>query len=353
MIQDGKKAVLLLENGTELVGKSCGAEGTAMGETVFTTAMVGYQETLTDSAFYGKLVTQTFPLIGNYGVNSFDDEAPRCYAAGYIIREWCEVPSNFRSEGNINDYLKRNGIVGIYDIDTRKLTKILREEGEMNGVITTGEYDREALLKELRAFQITDTLKAVSVSASEEYKAEDGMKKVAVLDFGVHKCMIESLNRNGCDVTVLPHDTSAEAIEAAGYNGVLLPDGPGDPSGAEEVIHTVKELCDRGMPIAGVGLGHLVLALANGGKVKKLHYGHRGGNQPVIDLAHGRTYVTSQNHGFVVEEISPETAQVSFHNANDKTCEGLKYLHIPAVSVQFMPEEGFYREFVFMMDNKS
>lgn len=356
MIQNGKQAVLLLENGMEFVGKSCGAEGIAMGETVFTTTMVGYQETLTDSAFYGKLVTQTFPLLGNYGVNGQDDEAPRCYAAGYIIREWCEHPSNFRCEGDLNSYLKEHNIIGIYDIDTRRLTKILREEGEMSGVIVTGEYQKDELLKQLQAYSVKDAVAAVSVTEEKHCPAEHPEHRVAVLDLGVHRTAIEALNRRGCDVTVLPYDTTAEEILKAGFDGVLLPEGPGDPTENTDVIEQVKLLSDANLPMAGTGLGHQILALAHGASVSRLKYGHRGGNQPVINVNSGRTYVTAQNHGYVVDRdsVDPKVAQISFHNANDKTCEGLRYLEKPIISVQFTPDDmvGFYDEWMEMLEGE-
>lgn len=315
-----------------------------MGEAVFTTSMVGYQETLTDSAFYGKLVAQTFPLIGNYGVNEEDDEAPCTYPPGYIIREWCEVPSNFRSEGTIDEYLKRHGIVGIYDIDTRKLTRILREEGEMNGVITTEPFDREELLRRLAGFRPEHAVGEVSTREPRHFENEQGTKRVAVLDFGVHRSMIEALLRQGCSVDVLPCTTGADTL--AEYDGVFLPDGPESEAPDAAVVDTVRALCEKRVPVAGVGLGHLILALANGGTIRRMKYGHRGGNQPVIDQEAGQTRVTGQNHGCVVDRIDDAAAQVSFYNANDKTCEGLRYREIPAISVQFMPEDSFYQEWM-------
>lgn len=342
LFNQSKKAYLMLANGQVFEGKSLGAEGTVIGEVVFTTGLTGYQETLTDPSYYGQIVTQTFPLIGNYGVNHEDNESAKSYVSGYIVREGCDVPSNFRCEGNIRDFLSENNIVGICNIDTRKLTRIIRETGVMNGVITTEDVysKKDELLEKVRAFEVTDAVKSVTNSEILTYTKENPKYRVVLFDFGYKRNIRQELVKRGCEVIVVPADTTAEKVKEISPDGIMLSNGPGNPAENVEIIKNIKEIQKLGIPIFGICLGHQLMALANGGKTEKLKYGHRGANQPVIDLESGLTYVTSQNHGYAVigESIPAEVGHVSHINANDKTCEGIRYTAVNAFTVQFHPE---------------
>jgi len=342
LFNQGEKAYLMLADGQIFEGRSCGAKGTVIGEVVFTTGLTGYQETLTDPSYYGQIVTQTFPLIGNYGVNHEDNESSRSYVSGYIVREWCSAPSNFRMEGNVNDFLKEHNIVGIHNIDTRRLTRIIREVGVMNGVITTEDVyaKKDELLEKIKAYEIKDAVKNVTNSETITYSGDSPKYKVALFDFGYKRNIRQELVNRGCEVVVVPADTTAEAVRAMAPDGIMFSNGPGDPSENTEIISNIKEIEKLGIPIFGICLGHQLMALANGGRTEKLKYGHRGANQPVIDLESGLTYVTSQNHGYAVvgDSIDPEIGKVSHINANDKTCEGIRYNNINAFTVQFHPE---------------
>lgn len=335
-----KTAYLILSDGTIFKGKSFGREGTVIGETVFTTAMTGYQETLSDPSYCGQIVTQTFPLIGNYGVNDIDFESKGSVVSGYVVREKCDVPSNFRCEYTIDNFLKKHGIIGIYDIDTRKLTRIIRETGVMNGMITSEGFQLDRALEQIRAYKVGRVVPKVSTETAEKFQAENPKFDVVLMDYGYkHNIRRELLNR-GCNVTVMPWNTSAEEICALNPNGIMLSNGPGDPTENTEAIETLRKLIEKQIPTFGICLGHQLLALANGGKTVKLKYGHRGGNQPVTDLELGRTFVTSQNHGYAVvnDSISSNVGKVSHINANDGTCEGVRYSNAPAFTVQFHPE---------------
>ena len=340
-----KTAYLILSNGTVFKGKCFGAEGEVIGEVVFTTAMTGYQETLTDPSYCGQIVTQTFPLIGNYGVNSQDKESSGSVVSGYIVREYCNTPSNFRCEEDIDTYLKKHGIIGLYDIDTRRLTRMIRETGVMNGMITTnepiGQFKAEALEK-IRSFRIEQPVPKVTVSTPSNYTTPDNPKKykVALIDYGYKYNIRRELEKRGCDVTVFPSSTTADELTAFAPDGIMLSNGPGDPTDNKTSIETLTNLIPKQIPTFGICLGHQLLALANGASTVKLKYGHRGGNQPVTDLNLDRTFVTSQNHGYAVvnDSISPEVGRVSHINANDKTCEGVRYTNAPAFTVQFHPE---------------
>lgn len=336
-----KKAYLILADGTVFEGKSFGAEGSVIGEIVFTTAMVGYQETLTDPSYCGQIVTQTFPLIGNYGVNGEDYESAGSVVSGYIVREYCEEPSNFRCEDNIDIFLKKYGIIGLYDIDTRRLTRIIRESGVMNGMITNDpDFDKPACLEKIRAYRVGSVVPKVSVKAAEEYKAENAKYRVALIDYGYKHNIRRELLKRGCDVTVFPHDVRPDTIKSFAPDGIMLSNGPGDPADNIISIATLRALIPEQIRTFGICLGHQLLALANGAKTEKMKYGHRGGNQPVTDLELDRTFITSQNHGYaVIADSIPETAgKVSHLNANDKTCEGVRYTNAPAFTVQFHPE---------------
>lgn len=342
LFNQGEKAYLMLADGQVFEGRSFGAKGTVIGEVVFTTGLTGYQETLTDPSYYGQIVTQTFPLIGNYGVNSQDNESAKSYVSGYIVREWCNAPSNFRCEGNINDYLTEHNIIGINNIDTRRLTRIIREVGVMNGVITTENvYEKkDELLEKIRAFEVKNAVKTVTNTETLTYSDENPKYKVALFDFGYKRNIRNELVNRGCEVVVVPAYTTADEIRELAPDGIMFSNGPGDPAENVEIIENIKEIQKLGIPIFGICLGHQLMALANGGKTEKLKYGHRGANQPVIDLESGLTYVTSQNHGYAVigDSIPAEVGHVSHINANDKTCEGIHYTAINARTVQFHPE---------------
>lgn len=358
-----RKAFLILADGTVFEGKSFGAAGTVIGEIVFTTAMTGYVETLTDPSYCGQLVTQTFPLIGNYGTNESDRESGGSVVAGYIVREHCEEPSNFRCEGTIDAFLKKHGIIGLYDIDTRRLTRIIREVGVMNGMITDQtDFQKEKALEEIRSFQVGRVVPRVSVSKAEHYPAENARFKVAMIDYGYKYHIRDELVKRGCDVTIFPYNVTAEEILAFAPDGVMLSNGPGDPLQNPESIETLRKLIPARIPTFGICLGHQLLAVANGAKTVKLKYGHRGENQPVTDLELGRTFITSQNHGYAVigDSIPSEAGKMSHVNANDKTCEGVRYRNAPAFTVQFHPEACggpqdtayLFDEFIELMEGK-
>lgn len=350
---------LVLENGKIFKGKSFGAVGEAVGEVVFTTGMTGYLETLTDRSYYGQIVVQTFPLIGNAGVIPPDFESAGPAIQAYIVRQWCREPSNFRSEGCLDTFLKENNIIGLYDIDTRALTKIIREAGVMNGMITT-DPDNVDVWK-LKSYRIEHAVDAVTCKEKKEYPSK-GRCKVTLLDFGAKENIIRCLNERGCDVTSYPAGTPAEELLADKPDGIMLSNGPGDPQENTAVIREIKKLIASQVPMFGICLGHQLLALANGGKTVKLKYGHRGGNQPVKDSVTGRVYITCQNHGYCVdsETLDEGIAKVRFANANDGTCEGVDYLNAPNFSVQFHPEaasgpkdtEFLFDRFIELMEVK-
>lgn len=399
------KACLVLANGLVFEGRSFGAEGIIIGETVFTTGMNGYLETLTDPSYYGQIVTQTFPLIGNYGDIKKDYESSKCNLRGYIVRQWCEEPSNFRCDGDLDSYLKSQNIIGLYDIDTRRLTKILREVGVMNGMLISGnskdaleafaalkdEKKKTALLEKIKSYKIEKAVESVTGSATgveepadvvfsesakyrfvpvtadgtkindekEAMKAGKG-KKVVLWDFGAKANIRRELLKRGLEVVTVPCAYTAEQIMALNPDGVMLSNGPGDPAENAGIIAEIKKLLKTGIPIFGICLGHQLLALANGAQTMKLKYGHRGANQPVKYTKTGRVYITSQNHGYAVKnDCLPEGAVQSFVNTNDGTCEGLTYTKIPAFSVQFHPEacsgpldaNFLFDEFVTLINN--
>ncbi len=335
------RAVLILEDSTIFEGKSVGAEGTVIGEIVFNTSMTGYQEALTDPSYYGQIVTMTYPLVGNYGVNEEDDESERVQVKGFIIKELCTEPANWRITGNLQDYLKKNNIITIEGIDTRELTKIIREKGTMNGVISTDpDFKFENYKNDIENYKITDAVKNVTCKKTYESKGENAKYKVAMLDLGAKYNIIRMLNKFGCDVTIFPADTAAEEVLSGGFDGVMLSNGPGDPKECTYAIENIKKLQNAKIPIFGICLGHQLTALANGFDTKKLKYGHRGSNHPVTHLELGKTFITSQNHGYVVVDESVENgdAQITHINLNDKTVEGIKYENSPVFTVQFHPE---------------
>lgn len=378
------KAFLVLANGIIFEGSSFGAQKCVVGETVFATGMTGYLETLTDPSYFGQIITQTFPLVGNYGIIEDDFESAKIHARAYIVRSWCENPSNFRGKKNLDEFLKANGIPGLCGIDTRRLTKILREAGVMNGMIICGESDetksaiaalenpheKEKLLQNIKSYKIENAVQSVSLDCTKIEKsaetvfaesaayravpirtdgtkinnAQEAMregkgKKVVLWDFGAKGNIRRELLKRGLEVETVGCDTTAETILAMNPDGIMLSNGPGDPADNAHIINEIKTLSESGKPIFGICLGHQLLALARGAKTTKLKYGHRGANQPVKQLSTGRVYISSQNHGYAVDNESlPHGANLSFVNTNDGTCEGIEYTDIPAFSVQFHPE---------------
>ena len=333
---DRKKVYLTLQNGKSLQGYAFGASGDVTGELVFSTGMVGYMETLTDPTNYGQIVVQTFPLIGNYGRIDADKESDRAWVSAYVVREICDAPSNFRSEGDLESYLQRQGVVGICGVDTRELTKILREEGEMNARISEKPLTEE----EMQGLAAYKTVGAVQASASGRkgyFPAEKGTHTVALWDFGVKNSTVANLNAQGYHVITLPYNTSAEEILSLAADGVVLSEGAGDPAENVGAIEELKKLLGK-KPVLGLGLGHQLVALATGAKTAKRKYGHRGSNQPVKCVEDGRVYISSQNHGYDVLTDSVKQGKISFVNVNDGSCEGITYEELRAITVQFAPE---------------
>ncbi|MTI79779.1 MAG: glutamine-hydrolyzing carbamoyl-phosphate synthase small subunit [Firmicutes bacterium] len=333
------QAILVLEDGSVFKGKAFGATGQRSGEVVFNTGMTGYQEVLTDPSYCGQVVVMTYPLIGNYGVNKDDFEAKTSYVQGFVVRENCENPSNWRVSSKIDQFLAREGVIGISGIDTRQLTRKIRNYGTMRGIISTEVQRPEELLEQVKNVpQLTGQQLVPTVAAKEMYTVPGEGHRVALIDFGAKQNIVRCLNNRGCEVVVLPPDTPAEEIMSLNPAGLMLSNGPGDPTDVPYAVESVKQLLDK-LPIFGICLGHQVLGLAVGGKTFKLKFGHRGANHPVKDLVSGKVYITSQNHGFAVEaESLPEEVAVSHINLNDNTVEGLKHKHLPVYSVQYHPE---------------
>ncbi len=347
-----RAAYLVLENGTVFEGKAFGAEKETTGELVFTTAMTGYLETLTDPSYFGQVVIQTFPLIGNYGVIPADFESNSPALKGYIVREWCQAPSNFRCEGDLDAFLKKSQIPGIYGLDTRALTRIVREYGVLNCKIQYTPEVTDKDLEELKGYAVTGAVESTTITEPESFEPEKEELNVVLMDFGAKHNIGRELVKRGCRLTVVPAGTKAEEIIAMNPDGVMLSNGPGDPSENKEIIAELKKLTDRKIPMFGICLGHQLLALSQGARTEKLKYGHRGANQPAKELATGRVYITSQNHGYaVVSDSMPQNGVVSFVNGNDNTCEGVNYTDMPAFSVQFHPEAcGGPHDTAFLFD---
>ena len=330
---------LVLENGAVFKGKPFGARGEVIGEIVFTTGMTGYLETLTDPSYYGQIVVQTFPLIGNYGVIPSDFESAKPWVSAYIVREWCQEPSNFRSEGDLDTFLKKSGIVGLYGIDTRELTKIIREHGVMNARITADPSGLDKAAEESGSYRIEDAVESVTCPTPRITEPGEENYRVVLWYYGAKENITRELSKRGCTVICVPCSSTAEEILSLRPDGIMLSNGPGDPAENTGIISELKELCRSGVPIFGICLGHQLLALAQGARTEKLKYGHRGANQPAKHMPSGRVYITSQNHGYaVVSDSLPEWAELSFINANDGTCEGVTYINMPAFTVQFHPE---------------
>lgn len=357
-----KRIYLQLADGTCFQGTPFGAPLTEdlTAEVVFTTAMTGYTETLTDPSYYGQMVVQTFPLIGNYGVHEGDFESSGIHMSAYITREFCDAPSNFRNQMSLDSWLKKEGIPGICNIDTRALTKKIRTQGVMNGRLTMTEPGPEDVWK-LKDWTIRGAVS--SVSCRESYAVPAGVSKhhVVLWDFGAKQNIIRKLHAFGCSVTVVPSTATHLDILKLQPDGIMLSNGPGNPKENLKIVEELKELCSRRIPIFGICLGHQLLALANGADTEKLKYGHRGANQPVLEHSTGKIYITSQNHGYAVKTNSlPECAEITFSNLNDDTCEGISYKSFPGFSVQFHPEacggphdtEYLFGKFIDLMEGR-
>ncbi len=326
-----RKGYLVLEDGHVFEGLRFGGEGCPIGELVFTTGMGGYLETVTDPGFAGQIVIQTYPLIGNYGVIGTDLEGS-CRLRGYVVREICSTPSNFRAEGDLETYLKEQGVPGICGVDTRELTRILRENGTMNAVICD---EIPADLEAVKAYRVAEP---VEDKASETFPAEgEELFRVTLVDYGTKHSIIRQLTKRGCTVTVVSGITPAEEILAGKPDGVLLSNGPGDPMDYRAQVEEVKKLMGK-VCVFGVGLGHQLCALAQGAKTFRMKYGRRGANQPVRDLAGTRTYITGENHGYAVDAETVTVGSVRYQNVNDGTCEGIDYADLRAMTIQFQPE---------------
>ncbi|HIT18117.1 MAG TPA: glutamine-hydrolyzing carbamoyl-phosphate synthase small subunit [Candidatus Fimivivens faecavium] len=352
-------AYLILENGRVFEGKRFGAGGEAAGEIVFTTAMTGYLETLTDPSYYGQIVVQTFPLIGNYGVIPADFESGAVHPSAYIVREWCDAPSNFRSEGDLNSFLEKEGVIGLWDIDTRALTRIVREYGVMNARISSTPELTAEEEEALEQYRVRGGVGAVTRPNELAAPSKEHRYRVGLWDFGAKANIVRELVKHGCDVTLLPASTKCERIQKLGFDGVMLSNGPGDPQDNAPVIEELRKFLTLKTPTMGICLGHQLAALAMGCETEKMKYGHRGENQPVLEVKTGRIYITSQNHGYCVKtESLPENAAVSYTNGNDGTCEGIDYTDRPLFTVQFHPEAAggpedtrfLFDRFLRMMD---
>ncbi len=335
------KAILALEDGTIFEGTAFGATGERTGEVVFNTSMTGYQEILTDPSYKGQIVTMTYPLIGNYGINIEDFESEKPHLSGFVVREASRIVSNWRSDMGLDDFLKKHKVIGIEGVDTRDLTLHIRSAGAMKGIISTRDLDPASLVKkarESRGLVGTDLVKEVTCKKAYEWNKE-GKYKVIVLDCGAKHNIMRELASRDCHVIVVPAKTSVKKILAMKPDGVMLSNGPGDPAAVTYVIETVKGLIGK-VPLFGICLGHQMLGLALGGKTFKLKFGHRGANQPVMDLRTRKVEITCQNHGFCVDlkSLTDNNVELTHLNLNDQTSEGLRHKKHPAFSVQYHPE---------------
>lgn len=353
------KAFLALEDGTVLEGSSFGAIGEVIGEFVFNTGMTGYQEVLTDPSYCGQIVTMTYPLIGNYGVNMDDIESARPQVKGFVVREMCKTPSNWRSLETLSEYLARNNIIGIEGIDTRALTRILRDRGTMKGILSTEPgFQLENRIDAIREYRIDNPVLQVTVDSRKHFEGKG--PRVALMDYGIKRNIVRSLINRGCDVYLFPASATSDEVLAVDPDGIMLSNGPGDPKDCKDQIRTIRELLGR-RPLFGICLGHQLTALAMGGDTEKLKYGHRGCNHPVKDLERDLTYITSQNHGYTIieESLDKNRMVVSHRNMNDGTVEGVRYTDVPAFTVQFHPEASpgpadtayLFDRFLDMMNN--
>lgn len=359
------KAIVYLEDGVSFLGRSPFSNGESAGEMVFNTSMTGYQEILTDPSYAGQIITMTYPLIGNYGVNDEDVESSKIHAKGFIVKEFAKTYSNFRATQSLLDYLKENNIIAIENVDTRALTRHLRVRGAMKGIISTTDFDPASLaqkIKKVPNMEGSDLVK--EVTTKEKYiwnKDSKGVFKVAAIDCGTKYNIFRILESLGCQVHVFPATATVEEIKAINPDGLFLSNGPGDPAAVPYVTATVKQFLGK-LPIFGICLGHQILGLALGGKTYKLKFGHRGGNQPVKDLIEDKIAITSQNHGFCVDmnSLDKNDVEVTHINLNDKTVEGLRHTKYPAFSVQYHPEAApgphdaayLFKNFITLMEKK-
>lgn len=354
-------AMLYMEDGTVYVGQAFGKIGTTVGELIFNTSITGYQEILTDPSNAGQIVNMTYPLIGNYGVCNQENESKAVYAKGLIVKSITETPANYKSESNIDDMLKKMGILGIYGVDTRSITKKIRDLGAMKCVITSESLTIREMQGFLNKADFSDEL-VKEVSIEQPYKIPGKGFRVAVMDFGIKANILENLRQRECDITVFPYDASFSKIMSIKPEGLLLSNGPGDPKILTSTIETVRKLL-RVLPTFGICLGHQIIALAVGGDTYKLKYGHRGGNHGIYDIDRDRAYITSQNHGYAVkaDSIKNKGMQVTHINLNDNTVEGMKHSNLPVYSVQFHPEgapgpsdtEYLFDEFIALMGSEA
>ncbi len=334
-MQNSKTASLILENGDTFIGRAFGHIHDVVGEVVFTTNMTGYQETLTDPSFCGQIVVMTYPLIGNYGVNFEDMESDAPALNAFIVRERCDYPSNFRTEMDLDGFLRQNRIMGLEGIDTRALTRLIRNNGCMKGIITVKSDISDSDIK--RRFDSLDNSDVISrVSTKTAYNIKGDGKKIAFIDMGAKAGIIRDLKARGCDITVFPYNVSGAEIEAINPDMVFISNGPGDPTDVPETIDTVRSLIGK-YSICGICMGHQVIGLALGCSTSKLKFGHHGGNHPVKNLETGKVYITSQNHNYIVSDL-PDDVEELYINVNDGTCEGIKHKTLPIRSVQFHPE---------------
>ncbi len=332
------KRYLVLEDGTYYEGEGFGFDQYQIGELVFNTSMTGYQEILTDNSYCGQIVMMTYPLIGNYGINRDDNESVVPHVFGFVIKDYCETPSNFRSEETLDAYLKRVKIPGIYGVDTREITKKIRAIGTLKASFCNTEEEIEPLVQKLKSADFLHD-QVARVSTKTIYPIPGRGKKIVVMDFGIKLSILRELTQRGCDLTVVPYDTSAEEILAMHPDAVFLSNGPGDPADLTEVIENIKKLIPNTV-IFGICLGCQLIALASGAKTYKLKFGHRGGNHPVVNLKTGKVEITSQNHGFAVniDSLKDTDLEMSYEALNDKSCEGVRHTKYPVFAVQYHPE---------------